>query len=333
MDTDSRYHRQSIIPDWNQQKLTSSSVLILGVGATGSFLATNLTLSGIGKLILVDFDTIERSNLNRQLLFREEDIGRNKAEVAVERLQSVNPDIDLVAFPKSMEKLPKKILDGVTVIACCLDTFLGRRWANSLALREKIPMVNGGMYAFLGDVQTIIPYDTACFECQPLISQEKLSQACSPLGETRKKIELEKETPKLPSVATLSSIISGLMSQEILKLILMIGKPLNNYLFYDGLYNSFTELQLRRNDNCPICGENYKLKTAEVLAFKGEKVNELLNRIALAFGMADPEVMHKGRFLGVDELLSADEGDTLYIRDERLAVPIALIVTFKEKNS
>ena len=85
----------------------------------------------------------------------------------------------------------------------------------------------------------------------------------------RKKIELEKEIPKLPSVATLSSIISGLMSQEVIKIILELGKTIKNYLFYDGLYNSFTELELKRNDNCPICGENVEISNIELsYAFK-----------------------------------------------------------------
>ncbi len=305
MEQNNRYHRQSIIPDWDQQKLTNAKIIILGVGATGSYLATNLALSGVGEMVLVDFDTIEKSNLNRQLLFSEIDIGRKKADIAADKLKRLNPDITITSFPKSMEKLPNSIIANTTVIACCLDTFLGRRWANSLALREKIPMVNGGMYAFLGDIQTIKPYETACFECQPLISQEKLAQACTPLGDARKELVLEKEIPKLPSVATLSSIIAGLMSQEILKLILGLGNSINNFLFYDGLYNSFTELELTRNKNCPICGENYKLNTAEVLAFKDEKVSDLLKRVALSFGMADPEVMLKGRFLNKDDIFIA----------------------------
>ena len=76
-----RYSRQQLIPDWNQESLSEATVLILGVGATGSFVASNLAMSGVGSLILVDYDTIELSNLNRQLLFRTEDIGKNKAEV------------------------------------------------------------------------------------------------------------------------------------------------------------------------------------------------------------------------------------------------------------
>ena len=136
-----------------------------------------------------------------------------------------------------MQNISDELKNSVDIIASCLDTFEGRRWANSLALNIRKPMVNGGMFAFMGDIQTILPYDSACFECQPLVSQEKLAQACSPLGEERKEEKNNIEKIALTSISTLSSIIGGLMSQEIIKLILGVGSLVKNYLFYDGLSN------------------------------------------------------------------------------------------------
>lgn len=331
--TANRYDRQELIPEWDQSSIADATVLVLGVGATGSFVATNLAMSGIGKLILVDFDTIEKSNLNRQLLYRPEDVGKNKAEVATKRLRLINPDIEIIAFPKRMQELPSTYRKDLDVIACCLDTFRGRRWANSLSLNEKVAMVNGGMYAFMGDVQTIIPYETACFECQPLVSQEKLAQACTPLGESRAHLKEEKEEMTLPSVSTLSSIIGGLMSQEILKVLMEVGKPLANYLFYDGLSNTFTEIELGRNDNCPICGRTNEVESTEALAFRGETVDQFKQRIALAFGMADPRLMLKGKFLDDDTVLDGENGDKIYAIDERLAAPIGLQITYQDKST
>ncbi|MHA2502178.1 MAG: HesA/MoeB/ThiF family protein [Candidatus Kariarchaeaceae archaeon] len=330
--SDHRYSRQELIPDWSQEKLSGAKVLILGVGATGSYVATNLAMSGVGTLVLVDYDTIELSNLNRQLLFRPADIGKNKAEVAARELSLLNPDIEIIAFPKKMQELPKSMKSDTSVIACCLDTFQGRRWANSLALNEKVPMVNGGMFAFMGDVQTIQPYETACFECQPLVSQEKLAQACTPLGQARKELADEKEEVTLPSVSTLSSIISGLMSQEIMKLLLEIGVPLKNYLFYDGLSNSFTELELRRNDNCPICGKTNELEKTEALAFRDELVGEFKARIALAFGLADPKLLHKGKYLQEELKLTVENGDTIFALDDRLASPVGLKIRYQDQS-
>ncbi|RMG35568.1 MAG: HesA/MoeB/ThiF family protein [Methanobacteriota archaeon] len=325
-----RYHRQKLIPEWDHEKFSQAHVLILGVGALGTFVSTNLTLAGIGKVTLVDYDTIELSNLNRQLLFSPEDVGKNKAKVAAQKLKMLNPDVEIKAFPHDMQKLSKMDLQDVTVIAACLDTFRGRRWANSLAVREKLPLVSGGMFGFLGNVQTIIPYKTPCFECQPLISQEKLSQACTPLGETRKKIELEKDEPPIPSVSTLSSIVGGLMSQELIKLIMNIGTPLQNYLFIDGLHSSFTILPLKKNDDCPMCGTKFTVQTQEILAFPNEPIKEFKHRIALALGLADPTLMSKGKILRPEQKLELNEGEKIFVSDERLAKPIALKIKYEK---
>ncbi len=329
--TSDRYHRQKLMPEWNQELFSSSHVLVLGVGALGTYVSTNLTLAGIGKLTLVDFDTIEMSNLNRQLLFSIDDVGKNKADVAAEKLRMLNPDVQIVPFPKDMRKLTSAQLADVSAIASCLDTFRGRRWANSLAVRERKPMVSGGMYGFLGNVQTIIPYETPCFECQPLISQEKLSQACSPLGDARKDLLEEKTEPPIPSVSTLSSIIGGLMSQELIKLIMGIGKPIQNYLFYDGLHGAFTTIKLKRNENCPMCGTKFNVETQEILAFENELVKDLRHRIALALGLASPILMSKGKILTDNDTMTLAEGEKIFVSDERLAKPIALKIVY-EKN-
>ncbi|MEM3148162.1 MAG: ThiF family adenylyltransferase [Candidatus Jordarchaeales archaeon] len=102
-----RYHRQWLLDSWDQDKVGSARVFIAGVGALGSVAALNLAMMGVGELILADYDTIEVSNLSRQLLFREDDIGRNKAEVAREFLLEVNPDVSVKAFPSNITEVPK----------------------------------------------------------------------------------------------------------------------------------------------------------------------------------------------------------------------------------
>lgn len=332
MKAEDRYHRQSLIPDWEQSKLKKSKVIVLGIGALGSFVSTNLVLTGVGEIVLVDYDTIEISNLNRQLLFQAEDLGKNKAIVAAKKLKQLNNDIKIIAFDKAMEKMPKDLISGVDLIVSCLDTFPGRRWANSLAIREKVPMITGGMYAFIGQIQTIIPYETPCFECQPLIPEEKLAQACSPLGDARKDQQAEKEEPPLPAVSTVSSIIGGLMSQESLKIILGIGIPLSNYMVYDGLNNNYTTIELARNKNCVICGDNYKLKSADLLVFDKDGISEVKNRIAYAFGLADPRLMIKGKFLTDNETVNWTNDTTIYVLDERLALPLSLKVKLEHNK-
>ena len=140
----------------------------------------------------------------------------------------------------------------------------------------------------------------------------------------------EKEEPPLPAVSTVSSVIGGLMSQECLKLLLDIGEPLNNYLVYDGLSNSHTTIELSKNKNCPICGDNYKLKSAKLLVFKDDNLESVKNRIAYAFGLADPKLMIKGKFLSDDHELNWDNKTTIFVLDDRLALPLSLNVVLNK---
>lgn len=324
----SRYDRQMRIEGWNQEKLAKTTVLIAGVGALGSFISTNLVLSGVGRLILVDMDTVEVSNLNRQLLFRKRDIRKYKSEVAAKRLRRLNPDVDIISLPMKLENVKRSFYEETDIFAAGLDTFDARRWVNSLAVDLKKPLISGGMFGFMGQVQRIIPYETPCFECQPLIPQEKLSQACSPVGEKRKHLPKKPEAP-MPAVATLSMIIGGIMSQEVLKIAMDYGTPLDNYLFYDGTTNTTTIIRLERKFNCPVCGGFYALEEATFTIDNGETISEILTRIAYAFGLAEPKVMLRGVILEKEMVISKQNlksGSKLFVMDERLAKPLKLII-------
>ncbi|MCG3220145.1 MAG: ThiF family adenylyltransferase [Candidatus Heimdallarchaeota archaeon] len=333
MPKDNRYSRQSLIPGWDQTTLDSSTVILVGVGAIGSYVATILASSGIGKLVIIEFDTIELSNLNRQLLFRDEDLGKPKAEVASKRLKEINPEIEIEFHHKKMEEVNASVYERANVIIGCLDTFIGRRWISSMALRVKKPLILGGMFAFLGDVQVIIPYKTACFECQPLVPDEELAQACTPYGEERKKErEEEEEEAKLPAVATLSSIIGGMMAQESLKLILELGAPLENYMFYDGLNNATTIIPLARTEDCPACGELYKLEQIKFIAHPTETIKDLMLRLALTYGLEKPDLMVEGKLLDSESVVENQlkEKSIVYILDKNLAKPIKIVIKIEK---
>ena len=316
------------IDGWNQEKLEKATVLIAGVGALGSFIATNMALSGVGRIYLVDMDTIEVSNLNRQFLFRKRDVRKYKTEIAAKRLREINPEIEIVSLPMKLEVVKRAIYKNTDVVIAGLDSFDARRWLNSLAVDLKKPLVTGGMYGLMGHVQRIIPYETPCFECQPLIPQEKLSQACSPVGEKRKHLPKKKEAP-MPAVATLSMIIGGILSQESLKLIMELGDPLDNYLFYDGFTNNTTIIKLERNFNCPVCGGFYDLEESKFAVENGETIGELSTRVAYAFGLAEPKLMLKGVILDKEMKITNKNlktGVKLFVMDERLAKPLKLII-------
>ena len=334
MTEEDRYSRQQLIPGWDQKKLEKSTVILVGIGAIGSYVATILVSSGIGKLIIIEYDTIEVSNLNRQLLYQDEDVGKPKAEIAAKKLKVINPKIDVDYINTMMEEVPVSTYEEADVIIGCLDTFIGRRWINSMAVRVGKPLILGGMFAFLGDVQVIIPEVTPCFECQPLVPDEELAQACTPFGEERLKdreeIELE---PPLPAVATLSSIIGGFMAQEALKIILNLGPYIDNYLFYDGLNNATTIIPLAKTEECPTCGEMYELEQIEFVVNPKETVKDLTLRLALTYGLEKPDIMVQGKFLEADkqiEKTNLSKKAVAFILDKNLAKPIKIVIQVQD---
>lgn len=160
-----RYNRQLRITGWDQEKLMKATVMIVGVGAIGCEVAKNLSLMGVGRLILVDNDVIELSNLSRQMLFTDEDIGKPKAIVAAEKLKRMNPSIKVDAYFEDVRRLDQSIFQETKVIVSCLDNWPVRRWVNSLAIELSKTLVDTSMDGFYANLQVVIPGKTPCLEC------------------------------------------------------------------------------------------------------------------------------------------------------------------------
>lgn len=185
----SKYDRQERLALWDQHIIENSAILIAGVGGTGSELAKNLALLGIGSLILVDDDTIEFSNLNRQMLFREEDVGHKKAIIAKKRIQEqFNPDIKINQYSNKLQKIPQKIFQNVDIIAGCVDNFLARQYLNATAIELKIPLIDTATDGFFGQIQYIKPRISACLACEtppPPDETRVLTAPCTLVGVPR----------------------------------------------------------------------------------------------------------------------------------------------------
>ncbi|MFX1281444.1 MAG: ThiF family adenylyltransferase, partial [Promethearchaeota archaeon] len=151
------YARQQLIDGWDQEVINNGCIMIVGIGALGCEIAKDFSLMGIGKLILIDLDTIETSNLSRQMLFRPGDEGRPKAEVAAERLKEMNPYLNIDYYFEKLQKLPMSVYEESDVIVAALDNFNARLDLNKICLRMKKPMVEGGTVGFEGHVQIVIP--------------------------------------------------------------------------------------------------------------------------------------------------------------------------------
>ena len=176
-----RYDRQLRVEGWRQDKLTESTVMIVGVGAIGCEVAKNLALMGVGRLVLVDNDVVEVSNLSRQMLFIDEDIGKPKAKAAAEKLAEMNPWVKVEAYYEDVRELDLKLFEESDVLCSCLDNWPVRRWLNSVAIELDKPLVDAAMEGMYANLQVVIPGKTACLEChgEDLIPKEVQLAECT----------------------------------------------------------------------------------------------------------------------------------------------------------
>ncbi|MCS7129221.1 MAG: ThiF family adenylyltransferase [Candidatus Caldarchaeum sp.] len=176
-----RYDRQLRLDGWEQHRLTAAKVLVAGVGALGCETAKNLALMGVGELLLVDNDNVELSNLSRQMLYVDEDIGKPKAELAQQRVSKMNPHVQVVGVQTDVRHLPVEVFSNFDVFVSCVDNWPTRRWINSMAVELGKPLVDIASDGYYGNVQPVLPRKTACIEChaEALIPTEVQAAECS----------------------------------------------------------------------------------------------------------------------------------------------------------
>ncbi len=232
-----RYSRQMIIPGWGkagQEKLRRSQVLVVGAGGPESPLLTYPAAAGVGKIRVVDCDKVELSNLNRQVLYDHESVGRRKAESARERLESLNACVQIEAVDERITRANIFELVADYLIVDALDNLPTRHLLNMAALRQGLPLFHGAVYGFEGRATTVIPGETACLRC--------IYQAVVP--------------GKAPVVGVTPGVIGCVQATEVVKYIMGVGQLLTNRLLvYDGLALRFSEVKLKKDPNCPECGQ------------------------------------------------------------------------------
>lgn len=232
-----RYERNIILNEvgiQGQQKLLDSKVLIAGIGGLGSNVIANLASAGVGHLGLVDFDTVEINNLNRQFIHKYSNTGKLKTESAKNWIKEYNPDINIKIYNVKLDA--NNILDVIknyTIIVDCLDSFDSKFLLNEFCIKAGKILIHGGVSEFIGQVTTIIPKKSACLRC--LIENQR--------GVVPKGI-------MSPVVSTIASV----QSMEVIKLLLNIGKPLNDTLLtYNALKCDFRKIEIKKSANCPVC--------------------------------------------------------------------------------
>lgn len=237
MGTD-RYRRQILVKEFGQKgqkQLKSKHAVLIGAGGLGSNSANLLVRMGIGSIDIIDFDTIDKTNLHRTSVFSEQDIGKYKAIVLTEKLQKVNSEVHLKAInTKITSKNIAMVLHDADIIIDGTDNIPLRQEINKTAIQQNIPWVYAGVYGTVGMVMAIIPKKTACFYC---ITQN---------------IALPKKT-EIPVLGTLPATIATLQCNETIKILL--GKQPAGLLIYDVWNQCFETLKVKRNPDCPICGK------------------------------------------------------------------------------
>ncbi|MFX1511428.1 MAG: ThiF family adenylyltransferase [Promethearchaeota archaeon] len=181
------FDRQLRLPGWNQELLKRSKVLIAGIGGLGVEVAKNLAMVGIGHLILVDMDTIEYSNMNRQLLFVGAPEGASKAKIAAEKLREINPFIRVEAYNCMLQDIPPYVYQDSDIYIAGLDSIEARAELNRRAVHNRKPLIDAGTAAYNGHIYTVFPFKNACLECDPLRDREQDDLgACTLVGEPRR---------------------------------------------------------------------------------------------------------------------------------------------------
>lgn len=341
LNSSDRYSRQEKIAGWDQEKIKNTKVFIVGMGALGSVVGMALAQAGIGHLVLIDLDTIEFSNLNRQMLFQENDVGKFKAEVACQKLREVNSEITIDFYTKKVQEIPVTLFQKAEnqqkiIIVDALDNFEARRWLNSIAVTKVIPLVSGGMYGYYGNLQVIDVTQTPCLECQPLIPERELQKACTPPGEFRK----QKEQPSdeiiikeeyFPALSSLSAVIGGLMAQETIKLALD-GDFLKEYLFIDLTKQPiFLSVPLNKREDCIVCSQKFKLQGIPFHIDDQDNYESLIQRISLQFNIQKDSIslVHNLTTITNDNFHTHNFSATtqpriVYVTSVDLSVPIKL---------
>ena len=232
------YKKQLDINGWGKQiqnKIKDSTVFIAGAGGLGSPVSLYLAAAGIGKLVICDNDRVEHSNLNRQILHGFNDIKRFKTDSAYDRLNELNPYIEIKLYnEKITNKNSINIISGADIIVDCLDNFHSRFIINKVSVEKRIPMVHAGVAELNGQVTFISSPETACLECfMPNISKRGFS-----------------------IVGATAGVIGSIQALEVIKYITGTGTNLKNrLLIFDGKNNRFESMNLLRNPNCKICGK------------------------------------------------------------------------------
>ena len=239
-----RYSRHTLLPEVGvdgQLKMLNAKVLLVGAGGLGAPTALYLAAAGIGTIGLVDDDVVDASNLQRQVIHNTERIGTPKTESARLTIEALNPDVNVVEHNTRLNATNIiALLSEYDVIVDGADNFPTRYLLNDASVRLRKPVVSASILSFDGQISTFVPFEGPCYRClYPTPPPAELAPSCSANG----------------VLGVMAGTMGLLQANEVLKLVLGIGEPLiGRLLLFEALSTRFTELKVRRDPHCPICG-------------------------------------------------------------------------------
>lgn len=236
--THERYSRQiALIGAEGQERLLKSAALVVGAGGLGSPVLLYLVAAGVGRVLVVDRGYVDLPDLNRQVLYSEEDLGKAKAEVAAEKLRKLNSSVEVTSYVMSVEDpLFEEVMTSANVVVDCLDNWASRFVVNNLAIKYSKPLVHAGVQEFYGQATTVIPGQTPCLRC--LISV--------PTG---------KEGP-VPVAGFTPAVLGAIEASEAIKILAGHRPALAGFLLIVDLKNmEFSKIKIEKRSGCPVCSK------------------------------------------------------------------------------
>jgi len=245
-----RYGRHTLLPEVGEEgqlKLLGAKVLLIGAGGLGCPTALYLAAAGVGTLGIIDYDVVDLSNLQRQILHSEDEVGKPKVESASRRLKGINSDIKIVPITEKLSRnnVARILADYDMVVNGC-DNFPTRYLINDACVFAKKPLIDGSIFRFEGQVTVFYPDHGPCYRClYPEPPPPEMAPSCAEAG----------------VLGVLPGIIGSIQAVETIKLIIGKGEPLiGRLLMYDALAEKFREMKIQRDPACPVCGEKPTIK-------------------------------------------------------------------------
>lgn len=242
-----RYSRQIMlnkVDEQGQLKLRNASVMIVGMGGLGNPVALYLAAAGVGKLIIADGDHVDITNLQRQVLFGQQDVGQNKADIAAEKLLHNNADVNIEVVDEMLDsELAEYYVAQVDLVIDCTDNISARYLLNAACLEHKTPLIIGAATGFDGQQLLIDPNcnDSACYQCVFPESKKAPTNNCQTVG----------------ILGPILAVVAGVQATEALKLLMDIPVKTNRLALYDGLNQQWQYFNVNKQATCPACGDDH----------------------------------------------------------------------------